>query len=529
MTIWNSLYYWITMRFRRSRLLQVSLMIAVLLIFKTLNLYGQEKSKGLDMFRQIPTENNYDRGIEIKANVIESQEADEDRDVFEGDGIKTNQGGKKSIRVAPDVIHPIENSLPPDTHHHNILEERGKAKWPERLNWVKIKGDITVYLLAAFYDDRDTLKDHFREAAVRVIAISESKHVEMMCHLHYDDRVVKVKADVVRTSVLRRFVFENKQFRSNIYSCKVIKQQNSNKSPKFVSIVGPWQKSPTTFLPIETPGYRKPLYKFCGCQRHFGNLDPSLIVENFEIQKMFGISKMFIYTTELDRIPAAVLEHYMKEGFVEVIEVPAMFENYPPNHYRPNHIRILQPPSYNHCIYRNLYKCEFMIINDPDEFIVPRRDQDYTTMLKNIDRNHNISEGYKTSYVFRNAFFYTHLPQNETEPSYVKSLRHQARMKARYPDDSVKSFLRPSSCIGYHVHFCWTQTHESKGRVIVNTDFALNYHYRACHKIWEKTKKGNRCEQFKNEYQIDTHMLRYKDRIISAMRDQAQKIGLPLS
>ncbi|CAH1801945.1 unnamed protein product [Owenia fusiformis] len=517
------------MRFSRWQILKMLLIIVMLIIYKTLD--GLERPKDPDIPRQIAIEYDDDRNIEKRGNAIESEETDEDRNVIEGDGMKTNHRGKETIKVAPDLLRQTENVLQPNsnTHHHNISEERGKAKWLETLNWVKIKGDITVYLLAAFYDDRDTLKNNDREAAVRVIAVSESIDIQMMCHLHYDDRVVEVKAEIVQTSDLQQFAFQNKHFRSNIYSCMVLKQQNSNKSPKFVSIVAPWQKSPTTFLPIEMPGYQKPLYKFCGCQRHFGNLDPRLIIENFEYQKMFGVSKMFIYTTELYRIPAAVLEHYTKEGFVEVIEVPAKFENLPPSHYSANHIYIVQPPCYNHCIYRNMHKCEFMVINDPDEIIVPRRDPDYTTMLKNIDRNHNISEGYKTSYLFQNAFFYTHLPQNETEPSYVKSLRHQARMEVGYPDDSVKSFLRPSSCIGYQVHFCWTHTHESKGKVFVNEDFALNYHYRACHKIWERTEKGNRCEQFKNEYQIDTHMLRYKDRIVSAMKDQAHKIGLPLS
>ncbi|CAH1780486.1 unnamed protein product [Owenia fusiformis] len=423
-------------------------------------------------------------------------------------------------------IEPLKFEAQSETNY--TFDENFAARWPSSISWQKTKDSIEMYILSAFYDDRPSLGS--RTAAVQVLALSEQPSVgvpaqgDIYCHLWGTSQkplVVKAQRNLLGIERMKRYLtFHNKGFRSYIWSCKI---KRDTKIPVFVSIS--YRTNITTsFMPVQIPTKPKVKQEFAVCQRYFGHVDPYLIIEMMELYKILGVSKSIIYITNLSPETSKVLLHYSQEGFMEVVDFQTPFENYPrfPPMHKPNHIRILQVHSYNDCMYRNMYKYKHIIFTDPDEIIIPMQHATYSDMMKEMKLD--LGFDVPTPYLFKNVFFFQHFPQEESEPAQVRSLRFQTRLAPGNPFPAViKVILDPMSCLGLHIHRCWVHTRLAKHNSIVKPSVALSFHYRKCH--FELEEQG-KCEQFLNETIRETAMVSFKEKLLPAMQQQVDALGL---
>ncbi|CAH1792659.1 unnamed protein product [Owenia fusiformis] len=407
------------------------------------------------------------------------------------------------------------------------FEEKSSIKWPSAVSWQRTNDSIEIYILSAFYDDRPTLGS---KAAVQVLSITEEPQVgvpafgDIYCHLWgISEKPLVVKAERILLGVekLKRPIkFHNKAFRSFIWSCEL---NRNTKIPMFVSISFR-TKTATSFMPVQAPAKPKVKNDFAVCQRYFGRVDPYIIIEMMELYKILGVSKAIIYITNLSPETSKVLQHYSQEGFMELVDFPTPFESFPrfPPMHKPNHIRILQPHSYNDCIYRNMYKYKYILVTDPDEIIIPLLHQTLPDMMAAIKQTKGF-EDYRT-FIFRNIFFFSHFPQTESESPKVTTLRFQRHLAPGNPFPAVlKAIVEPMACLGFHVHHCWKITPLAQKDMIMSKNVGLSFHYRKCH--FELEQQG-KCKQFLDEMIIDNTMTRFKDSLIPAIKRQVKALGM---
>ena len=119
------------------------------------------------------------------------------------------------------------------------------------------------------------------------------------------------------------------------------------------------------------------------------------IVEWFELLKILGADRVFIYEMSVHQNVSKVLEHYVKSGFADVtkISLPGAQPNFPPFRHLYLRHKILHKRQnelipYNDCLYRNLYKYERLVLLDIDEIIVPKIARTWNELIKFSSLDH---------------------------------------------------------------------------------------------------------------------------------------------
>ncbi|XP_077334779.1 beta-1,4-galactosyltransferase galt-1-like [Lithobates pipiens] len=130
------------------------------------------------------------------------------------------------------------------------------------------------------------------------------------------------------------------------------------------------------------------------------------MIQSIEMYKILGASKVTIYKTNCSQDVDKVLRHYIDEGTLEVVPWPIdrHFQTSDKWHYFEGLNAEIgyygQTASLNDCLYRNMYKSKFLLINDIDEIILPIKDQDWSSLMENLQNK------YPNTSVFR---FESHL------------------------------------------------------------------------------------------------------------------------
>ncbi|MBN3319785.1 YSNK protein, partial [Atractosteus spatula] len=99
-------------------------------------------------------------------------------------------------------------------------------------------------------------------------------------------------------------------------------------------------------------------------------------IQTMEVYKILGIQKVTIYNTSCGPQMDKVLHYYSEEGLLEVVPWPiTKFLN--PSHgwnfaeHKGDLHYYGQLTTLNDCIYRNMYKSKYLLLNDMDEIIMP--------------------------------------------------------------------------------------------------------------------------------------------------------------
>ncbi|XP_054854249.1 uncharacterized protein LOC129342480 [Eublepharis macularius] len=235
---------------------------------------------------------------------------------------------------------------------------------------------------------------------------------------------------------------------------------------------------------IQNRGLTNSLVDFTMCiSTMFGNYSNVLqFIQSMEMYKLLGVQRVVIYKNSCSQLMEKVLEFYMAEGTVEIVSWPiTAYLNVSTEWFFSNDgIQIGyygQIAALNDCIYRNMYRSRYVLLNDIDEIILPIQYPDWKTMMQDLqDQNPEIGIFLFENHVFPNTVFTSaDIPSWNTVPG-VNILQHVLREPDRKEViNPQKMIVNPRKVVQTSVHSVLQAFGES---LDVSMDVAIAYHCR---------------------------------------------------
>ena len=215
-----------------------------------------------------------------------------------------------------------------------------------------------------------------------------------------------------------------------------------------------------------------------------------------------------------------MLEYYISRGEVELI--PLTLPSHQPNQALVRHLYLKKKTlekrqneiiPYNDCLYRNMYRYEYITLLDTDEVIVPINHSNWSDLMKDLVEK----TGNKTSWIFRNVYFFDeHLERNEGDdipdiPPYLHMMQHVYRSSNHTPPGHyIKAFHDPEKVLTLHNHFPFSCLGGCKFHS-VDTSLGQLQHYRPdCVSDLKKVCK----EKYRNNSVRDTSIWSVRDTVV---------------
>jgi len=319
-------------------------------------------------------------------------------------------------------------------------------------------------------------------------------------------------------------------FQPYLMACQLPKS-HWGKVPSSVSVVESKCDNATNNLRVI---YNKleegPKQKFAVCVKglDFPEDDLSVkLVEWIELLHTLGAHKIFMYNLEVHPNVTKILDYYVNQGIVDL--TPLSLPGYQPNlpvlqhlylKSKLNNKRQNELIPYNDCLYRNMYKYEYVALLDIDEVIMPLKHNNWEEMMEEvISMSLKVKNESRASYNFRNVYFMDDMLENHEHghfkdiPPYLHMLQHVYRsVNYTKPGQYVKCFHNPEKALILHNHFPLGCLGGVCTSYPVETEVAHLQHYRSdC----VSTLKKSCQEQFKKNSVKDTTIWRWKDQLIS--------------
>ncbi|XP_019396614.1 PREDICTED: uncharacterized protein LOC109314093 [Crocodylus porosus] len=220
----------------------------------------------------------------------------------------------------------------------------------------------------------------------------------------------------------------------------------------------------------------------------FGNYNNVLqFIQSVEMYKILGAQRVMIYKNSCSPLMESVLAFYIAEGTVEVVPWPITSHLKVSPHWRfpkdGTHIGYYgQITALNDCVYRNMYRSRFVLLNDIDEIILPAKHPDWKTMMRSLqEQNPDTGVFLFENHIFPNTVFTATSTGKINTSSWgavpgVNILQHIHREPDR--KDVInprKMIVDPRKVIQTSVH---SVLRAYAGSVNVPLDIALVYHCR---------------------------------------------------
>ncbi|XP_069800000.1 uncharacterized protein [Dendropsophus ebraccatus] len=125
----------------------------------------------------------------------------------------------------------------------------------------------------------------------------------------------------------------------------------------------------------------------------FGNYSNALqFIQTIEMYKLLGAQRVTIYSKSCTQLVKDILDYYIKEGTVEVVPWP--IEKYLRStgkwRLEGNNDGDIgyygQLSTLNDCLYRNMYRSKYVLLNDLDEIILPFQHMTWDSMMESLQR-----------------------------------------------------------------------------------------------------------------------------------------------
>ncbi|KAM7144196.1 LOW QUALITY PROTEIN: uncharacterized protein RBU57_015505 [Macrochelys suwanniensis] len=112
-------------------------------------------------------------------------------------------------------------------------------------------------------------------------------------------------------------------------------------------------------------------------------------IQSIQMYKILGAQKVIIYKNSCSKLMEKALEFYIAEGTIELIPWPitSYFNVSSYWHFSQDTKDIGyygQITALNDCIYRNMYRSKFVLLNDIDEIILPFKHPDWKIMMSSL-------------------------------------------------------------------------------------------------------------------------------------------------
>ncbi|XP_063001051.1 beta-1,4-galactosyltransferase galt-1-like [Elgaria multicarinata webbii] len=118
----------------------------------------------------------------------------------------------------------------------------------------------------------------------------------------------------------------------------------------------------------------------------FGNYNNVLqFIQSIEMYKILGAQKALIYVYNCSQLMEQVLNYYVAEGTIEVIPWPiTSYVNISSFWYSYQDWRYGKSTVLHDCVYRNMYKSKYVVLNDIDEIILPMKHLTWKSMINSL-------------------------------------------------------------------------------------------------------------------------------------------------
>ncbi|XP_027026872.1 glycosyltransferase family 92 protein [Tachysurus fulvidraco] len=150
------------------------------------------------------------------------------------------------------------------------------------------------------------------------------------------------------------------------------------------------------FLPVKNSRNKESfMYNFTICiSSLFGNYNNVLqFAQTMEIYKLLGVQRVVIYNTSCGSDLKRLLQHYEREGFLEIVAWPIdQFLNpsagWNINVHKGDIQYYGQLVTLNECIYRHMYQSKYVLLNDIDEIIMPYKYPNLELLMESLQHEH---------------------------------------------------------------------------------------------------------------------------------------------
>ncbi|XP_044155227.1 beta-1,4-galactosyltransferase galt-1-like [Bufo gargarizans] len=243
--------------------------------------------------------------------------------------------------------------------------------------------DNKTFIISPYYDPRG-------DSLIRILAIVHKTVKNLYCLFHCKQNGyvnVKAKIDIVKDHF--GFPYETAHLLcGNPSECDYVYMSVHTNSSKDV------RQIPT--FRIQKDPIREFSANFSVCiSAFYGQYNNVLqTIQAIEMYKLLGASKIIIYNNSCHDNVDKVLRHYIQEGDVDVIPWP--IDTYLRTSRKWKYVEGLdsdigyygQIASLNDCIYRNMYKSNFILLNDIDEIILPVKYWDWSSLMESLQKKH---------------------------------------------------------------------------------------------------------------------------------------------
>ncbi|XP_071979620.1 glycosyltransferase family 92 protein F49C12.5-like [Engystomops pustulosus] len=291
--------------------------------------------------------------------------------------------------------------------HTNTFPQSNKTIVISRDSITPLENNKT-FVISAYYDARES-------RTVRVLTINHGEDVkELYCWFYCqedDSEYVSVKATIETHSLWFGFRYG---------PADVLCPEPRSCSSKHISIHWSISKN-TNHVPVFEIRNRDPQpfsADFTVCiSTMFGKQDNILqYIQALEMYRILGAQKVVIYKNSCSEAIGHVLDHYVSEGFVEIVPWPIdrylrTSDVWHQSMNKENQIGYYgQLPALSDCLYRNMYRSRYVTFNDIDEIILPRHHQTWHDLMKDLEKDYPNA----AVYLIENHYF----PKNITVPDF---------------------------------------------------------------------------------------------------------------
>eukprot|EP00092_Neocalanus_flemingeri_P026841 GFUD01029096.1.p1 GENE.GFUD01029096.1~~GFUD01029096.1.p1 ORF type:complete len:574 (-),score=135.79 GFUD01029096.1:85-1806(-) len=399
----------------------------------------------------------------------------------------------------------------------------------------------TFHLYGAYLDVRSKNRLGPTVRILGMINRLEPK-VKTFCQLWFSDSKEPVFSKVLEYKYIWYKKWGNyKQglFQPYLLACQLPKT-HWGKAPASVSIVEHKCDVATNNLRViyNKPEGEKKKFAVCVKGLDFPDDDLSIrLTEWIEVLTTLGADKIFLYNLEVHPNVTKVLDYYTSKGLVDVtpISLPGYQPNLPVLQHmylksKLNNKRQNELIPYNDCLYRNMYRYEYIALLDIDEVIMPIKHNNWADMMEEVVTSSlKVKNETRASWNFRNVYFMDemldlHEPEHFKDiPPYLHMMQHVYR-SANYtkPGQYVKCFHNPEKALILHNHFPLGCLGGVCTSYPVDTSLAHLQHYRQdCVSTLKKSCKND----FKSVSVKDTTIWRWKDAVIQRTTEALSKLG----
>ncbi|XP_073496380.1 uncharacterized protein [Phyllobates terribilis] len=125
----------------------------------------------------------------------------------------------------------------------------------------------------------------------------------------------------------------------------------------------------------------------------YGNYGNTLqFIQTIEMYKLLGAQRVTIYLKNCSQQVEKILDYYSKEGTVEVVPWPIEKFLRPSKKWRQDDKDDKdlgyygQISTLNDCLYKNMYRSKYVLLNDVDEIILPFENMTWDSMMEKLQR-----------------------------------------------------------------------------------------------------------------------------------------------